>query len=239
MKINLLVEGGNMTPSPAIAQKIGPLGMDMGKIISEVNKATSSFKGTKVPVELDVNTSTKTFKIHVSTPPVSELLKKEMKLEKASGDHKNLKVANMAIEQVIAVALMKMPGMLDKDIKKAVKSVVGTCVSLGILIENKPAKEVAQEVAQGKYDKEILSSKNVASNEKLKELNQYFSQLKSKQDSALKKAQEEKAAADEAAKAAKAAAPAPAPAKTDAKASAKSTSAKPAPSAKPAAKPKK
>ncbi|MEK6891048.1 MAG: 50S ribosomal protein L11 [Nanoarchaeota archaeon] len=201
MKINLMVEGGAMTPGPAIAQKIGPLGIDMGKVISEVNKATEQFKGTKVPVELDVNTSTKTFKIHVSTPPVSQLLKKEFKLDKGSGDHKNVKVANVAIEEVIAVAKIKLPGMLEKTLKNAVKTVVGTCVSLGILIESKPAKEVAKEVTQGKYDNEIASEKTQVSDEKKKELDKFFTQFKAKQESALKKAEEEKTAA-EAAKAA-------------------------------------
>lgn len=235
MIVSLLVEGGAMSPGPAIAQKIGPLGMDMGKIISEVNKATESFKGTKVPVELDINTSDKTFKIRVSTPPVAELLKKEIKLDKGSGDHKNVKVANIAIEQVISVAKMKLPGMLDKDLKKAVKSVTGTCVSLGILIENKPAKDVAIEIEEGVYDKEIKSSKTDVSPEKKKELETFFTQLRSKQESMLKKAEEEKAAT-EAAKTAAAPVATPVAATTKSAAGAK-PEAKAA--AKPAAKPKK
>lgn len=241
MKVNLLVDGGAMIPGPAIAQKVGPLGVDMGKVISEVNKATEAFKGTKVPVELDINTSTKTFKIHVSTPPVSQLLKKELKLDKGSGDHKNIKVANIGIEQVIAIAKIKLPGMLEKNLKQAVKTIVGTCVSLGILIENKTAKEVAQELAQGKYDREIASEKTQLSEEKRKELEKYFSQVKAKQESALKKAEEEKASA-EAAKVAAAPTAATATATTPAtgKTTGKSEEAKPvagkAASGKPAAK---
>ena len=63
MIIKLLVEGGDMKPGPAIAQKIGPLGINMGKIIQEVNEQTKSFKGMKVPVILDVDTKTKSFTI--------------------------------------------------------------------------------------------------------------------------------------------------------------------------------
>jgi large subunit ribosomal protein L11 len=77
MIIKLLVEGGNMKPNPAIAQKLGPLGINIGKVIQDVNNATSSFQGLKVPVELDVNAKTKNFSIHVSSPPVSGLIKKE------------------------------------------------------------------------------------------------------------------------------------------------------------------
>ena len=32
MIIKLLVDGGNMKPGPALAQKLGPLGLNMGKI---------------------------------------------------------------------------------------------------------------------------------------------------------------------------------------------------------------
>ena len=41
--IKILVEGGNMTPGPAVAQQLGPMGVNMGKVISEVNEATHEF----------------------------------------------------------------------------------------------------------------------------------------------------------------------------------------------------
>lgn len=194
MIVNLLVEGGAMTPGPALAQKLGPLGIDIGKVISDINKATASFKGTKVPVELNVDASKKTYTIKVSTPPVAGLLKKELNIEKASGDHKKIQVGNLAIEQIISVANAKLPEMLEKNLKSAVKTVVGSCVSLGIMIENKPAVEVAKEVEEGIYDKEIKSVKTEVSPEKRKELDKFFTQLKQKQELQLKKAEEEKAA---------------------------------------------
>jgi large subunit ribosomal protein L11 len=208
MIVNLLVEGGAMAPGPALAQKLGPLGMDIGKVISEVNKATASFKGTKVPVELNVDPVKKTFTIKVSTPPVPGLLKKESGIDKGAGDHKNVKVGNLAIEQVISVAKAKLPEMLEKDLKAAVKTVVGSCVSLGILIENKSAVDVAKEVAEGIYDKEIKAGKTEVSPEKKKELDAFFKQLKSKQEAIKKKVEEDKLAAETAAKAAEAAKPA-------------------------------
>ena len=58
MQIKLLVDGGEMKPGPAIAQKIGPLGLNMGKIISDINTATKDFKGMKLPVELNINEKT-------------------------------------------------------------------------------------------------------------------------------------------------------------------------------------
>ena len=78
MIVKLLVEGGNMTPGPAIAQQLGPMGINIGQVISKINQATAGFKGTKVPVELDINPKTKSYDIMVFSPPVAELIKKEL-----------------------------------------------------------------------------------------------------------------------------------------------------------------
>lgn len=199
MIIKLLVEGGSMKPGPAISQKLGPLGINLGKVMQDVNKSTESFKGLKVPVELDVNPKTKTFSVKVSSPPVAELLKKELGLELGSGSAKKIKVGNLSIEQVISISKTKLDHMLAKDLKKAVKSVVGSCVSLGILVEDKEAKEIEQDIVAGKYDKEIKEEKTQAAPEKLQKLSQYFSEVKRKQDDMLKKEEEAKAAAEAAA----------------------------------------
>ena len=155
MQIKLLVEGGSMKPGPALSQKLGPIGININQIIQKVNEATKDFNGLKVPVELDIDTSTKEFDVKVFSPPVSELLKKELGIEKASGMQIKTKVANASIEQIISVAKTKLQNMLCKDLKAAVKTVVGSCVSLGVLIESKPASEIEQEIDEGKYDKEI------------------------------------------------------------------------------------
>lgn len=59
MQVKLLVEGGSMKPGPALSQKLGPLGININHVIQQVNDSTKSFEGLKVPVELDINASTK------------------------------------------------------------------------------------------------------------------------------------------------------------------------------------
>ena len=169
MKIKLLTEGGNLTPNPRLSQKLGPIGLNMGQVIKEVNKATTEFKGLKVPVELDINPLSKEFDVKVFSPPVSELLKKELGIEKGSGAQKKIQVANASIEQIISVAKTKFPDMLSKDLKSAVRNVIGTSVSLGILIENKNPEEIQEEISQGKYDKEIQEEKTQTDEEKKKQ----------------------------------------------------------------------
>ncbi len=183
-----------MQPGPAVAQKLGPMGINMGKVISSVNEATQEFKGLKVPVELDVDSGTKEFQVKVFSPPVSELVKKELGIEKGSGEHNKIKAGNLAIEQVIKVAKTKKENMLDKDLKKAVKSVLGACISLGVLVENEDPKKVTEQVISGKYDKEIEGIKTEVDEEKKKKLEDFYTEIKEKQDAILKKEEEEKAA---------------------------------------------
>lgn len=224
MIIKLLVEGADMKPNAAISQKLGPIGINIGKVISNVNKATSSFKGMKIPVELDVNSKTKSFSIQVSSPPTAELLKKELGIELGSGQAKKIKVGNLAIEQIIKIAKIKQENMTASSLKAAVRSVVGSCVSLGILIENKEAKEIEREILEGKFDSEINSEKTEADEDKKKNIAEFFSKLKSKQDEMLKKEEEAKKAEEEA----KAAKPAATPAAGATPAGEKKTEAAPA-----------
>ena len=212
MLIKLLIDGGDMKPGPALSQKLGPLGINMGQIISKVNDSTKDMKGLKVPVEVEVEPSTKTFEVRVFSPPVSELLKKELGIEKGSGLQKKFKIANASIEQVISVAKTKLQNLLCRDLKSAVKVVVGTCGSLGVLIENKPASEIEKEIDEGKYDKEIKEERTEASPEKKKKIAEFFEKVKEEQEKIIKQeqaAKEAEAAEKEAAAGATAEQPAP------------------------------
>ena len=202
MEIKLLIEGGNMTPGPAVAQQLGPMGINLGKVISEVNSATQDFKGMNVPVILEINPKTKNFTISVSSPPTSELIKKELNIEKASGNRIKEKAGNIAIEQIIKIAKTKHQNMLAKDFLGAVKSVIGSCMSLGLLIENKEPKQVIDEL-NTKYKKEIEQQKTEVSPEKKAKLEKFFSSIKSKQEAIAKKEEEEKAAEEKKAEEAK------------------------------------
>lgn len=196
MQVKLLVEGGNMQPGPSLSQKIGPLGINIGKIIQRVNEATKNFHGLKVPVELDVDTKTKDFEIKIFSPPVSELLKKELGIEKGSGTQHKLYAANASIEQIISIAKTKLPNLLCKDLKSAVKTVIGTCASLGILVENQLAAELGHQIAGGKFSKEIEEERTETSPEKKAELDKYFEEIKTKQEQVIQQEEAAKAAAE-------------------------------------------
>lgn len=191
MIIKLLAEGGAMKPGPALSQKLGPAGIPVNMVIQKVNEATKNFSGMKVPVELDIDVGTKNINVNVFSPPVSELLKQSLGAEKGSGDQKNLQIGNASIEQIISVAKTKTPNLLCKDLKASVKIVLGSCVSLGILVESKSPIEVIREVEKGKYDKEIHGEKTETPEKKKEELKKYFDEVKLKQEKLIKARQAE------------------------------------------------
>jgi len=195
--IKLLVEGGKMAPGPAVAQQLGPMGINMGKVISDVNVATSEFKGVTLPVHLTIDSETKEVSIKVLSPPTSELIKKELKIEKASGARLKQRVGNFAIEQVILVSKAKHDHMLSNDFIATVKSIIGTCQALGVLIENKEAKEILEEISEGKYSEEISAMKTDVNSEKRKELDDYFAGIEAEQEAVQKAEEAEKAAEEE------------------------------------------
>jgi large subunit ribosomal protein L11 len=193
-QIKSLVEGGKATAGPPLGPALGPLGVPINKVIEEINAKTKDFAGIQVPVTVTVDPKTKAFEIEVGTPPVSSLIKRELSLEKGAANAKEEKVADMVIEQVNKIALMKESTLKTGSFKAAVKTIVGTCVSMGIMVEGKPAKEALIEIDDGKYDDKINSKKTELSDEERKRLEEE----KAKLGAEIAKAREaEQAIADE------------------------------------------
>lgn len=182
--IKLLVEGGKMTPTPAIAQQLGPMGINIGQVISDVNSKTGDFKGINVPVILKVDNKTKNYTIEVLSPPTSELLKKELGITKASGNRIQIQVGNIAMERIIFVAKQKHVNMLSRSLLASIKSVLGTCQAMGVLVDNKEVKEILRDIRDGKYDAMIKAEKIVVDDEKKDELKEFFSKIEKSQEAA-------------------------------------------------------
>ena len=169
-KVEVLVEGGKATAAPPLGPALGPMGVNIGQVVSDINKKTSSFAGMQVPVKIFIDKETKQYEIFIGTPPTSGLIKKEANLEKASGKAKHEMVADILIEQIIKIAKMKEGATLGKTLKERVKEVVGTCQSMGILVEGKHAKETMRDIEAGMFDEEIRLEKTELTAEELARL---------------------------------------------------------------------
>ena len=87
--VKTMVEGGKATTGPPLGPALGPLGLNLGQVIKDINEQTKSFAGMQVPVTVNVvDPSTKKYEIIIGIPPTSALLKKEAGIAKGSGKNK-------------------------------------------------------------------------------------------------------------------------------------------------------
>ncbi|MFH1752498.1 MAG: 50S ribosomal protein L11 [archaeon] len=154
-EISVLIEGGKASPAAPLGPALGPMGVDIGRVVAEINSKTKDFAGMKVPVKVLVDNATKGFKIEVGSPPVSALIKKELNLKIAAKNPKEEVVGNLSIEQVKKIAEMKLDNLNSYTLKSAVKEIVGACDSMGVTIEGKKARDMQKELKAGKFDSKL------------------------------------------------------------------------------------
>lgn len=153
--VESLINGGQATAGPPLGPALGPLGVNVLAVVNKINELTSSYAGMRVPVKITVDVDTKEFEIEVGMPTTSALIVKEAGIQKGSGAPNTETVGNISFEQVVKIAKIKMPALLARNLKAAVKEIVGTCLSMGVTIDQKNPKSVLKEIDEGKYDEFI------------------------------------------------------------------------------------
>jgi len=147
--LEILVEGGKATPGPPLGPALGPLGLNIGQVVKEINEKTKNYEGMQVPVKLTVDPKTKQYTITIGTPPVSALIKKELGIEKGSGSPKATKVGDLNMSQVKKIANMKIQDSLSPNLRAMVLEVLGSCVSMGVTVEGSDPKEIQKKIENG------------------------------------------------------------------------------------------
>ena len=150
--VQVLIPGGKATPGPPIGPSLGPLGINVKKVVDDMNAQTASYNGMMVPVTIIVDEN-KNVILEVGTPPTSALILMEAGLEKGSSTGEV--VGNLTILQAVKIAQMKREKSLSYELRNTVKEVLGTCVSMGISVDGKAPKEVQRAIDEGNYDSQI------------------------------------------------------------------------------------
>ncbi|RLE48178.1 MAG: 50S ribosomal protein L11, partial [Candidatus Methanomethylicota archaeon] len=132
------------------------LGVNIMQVVNRINELTKEFSGMRVPVTVTVDIDTKEFEVSVGVPTTTALIIRELKVEKGSGLPHEKKIGNLSIEQIVKIALIKRKQLLAKNLKGAVKEVLGTCLSMGVTVEGKDPRVVQKEIDAGKYDEILL-----------------------------------------------------------------------------------
>ena len=151
--VEVLIGGGKASSGPPLGPALGPLGVNIKEVVSSVNELTKDYAGMEVPVKITIDGGK--VNITVGTPPTAALIKKELGIEKAKTDSTSDYTGDISLEQLKEIAKKKKEGMLASSLKKAVKEIIGTCVSMRVKVEGKDAKEIQKEIDEGKYDEVI------------------------------------------------------------------------------------
>ena len=147
-EIGLMIEGGKATAGPPLGPALGPLGVNAGQVVAQINEATKDFEGITVPVKVIVDAKKKVT-IEVGRPPTSQLILKETGIEKGAGTPE--KVGDLTVEQAVKIAKNKMDQMMVHDLKKAVVQVMGTCKSMGITVSGLDPSEAIRKILSGEF----------------------------------------------------------------------------------------
>jgi large subunit ribosomal protein L11 len=146
--IEVLVPGGKASPGPPIGPALGPLGINIKAVVDDINAQTASYNGMQVPVKVIVDDK-KNVTLEVGIPPASALVLIEAGIEKGSSGEET--VGNITVAQAIKIAKMKRQSSLSYELKNTVKEVLGTCLSMGVTVDEKPAREVQKAIDAGEY----------------------------------------------------------------------------------------
>lgn len=149
--VEALVQGGKANPGPPLGPALGPLGINIKEVVEKINEKTRDYNGMQVPVKIIV-ADDKSVEIEVGTPPTSALVMQEAGIRKGSGTSGSEVVGNLSIQQVAKIARMKKESVLSYDLKATMKEVMGTCVPMGVTIENMAPKECQKALSEGSFE---------------------------------------------------------------------------------------
>ena len=129
--VKLQIPAGQATPAPPVGTALGPHGVNIMGFVKEFNARTQAQMGTILPVELTIY-SDKSFTFITKTPPAAILIKKELGLDKGSGQPNRNKVGKLTKEQVRKIAEVKLPDLNCDSLESAMNMVAGAARSMGV-----------------------------------------------------------------------------------------------------------
>ena len=129
IKVNL--KAGEATPAPPLGPALGQHGVAIMDFVKAYNDRTAEMKGQVIPAVITVYED-RSFDFEIKKAPVSEMIKKELGLEKGSGNMPRDLVGTLTDAQITKIAQEKMVDLNCEDLEAAKKIVAGTARSMGV-----------------------------------------------------------------------------------------------------------
>lgn len=131
--IKLQVPAGKATPSPPIGPALGQHGVNIMEFCKSFNAQTQDQDGLIIPVVITVYAD-RSFTFITKTPPAAVLIKKQIGLDKGSGEPNKNFVGEITRAQLEEIAKIKLVDMNCYDIDAAVRIISGTARSMGVKV---------------------------------------------------------------------------------------------------------
>jgi len=132
--VRLQIPAGKANPAPPIGTALGPQGVNIMMFCKEYNARTADQAGMVIPAEITIYED-RSFTFITKTPPVPDLLKKAISVEKGSATPNKTKIGSINRAKLREIAELKMKDLNAIDIEGAEGMIVGTARSMGITIE--------------------------------------------------------------------------------------------------------
>ncbi len=132
--IKLQIPGGKANPAPPVGPALGQHGVNIMDFCKTFNEKTKSQMDMITPVVITVYQD-RSFTFITKTPPVSVLIKKELKLESGSKMPQKDKVAKISKETIKKIAEIKLSDLNCISLESAMSQVTGTAKSMGVEVE--------------------------------------------------------------------------------------------------------
>ena len=133
--LKLNAPAGEATAGPPLGPALGQHGLPIIDFVKAFNERTANQKGNIIPVVINVYEN-RTFSFITKKPPVAEMIKKTLGIEKGSGVPHRDKVGKLTKSQVQQIAKDKMADLNTSKEESAEKIVAGVARSMGVEISD-------------------------------------------------------------------------------------------------------
>lgn len=131
LKLNL--PAGKANPAPPVGPALGQHGVAIMQFCNQYNEKTKQMQGV-IPAVVTIYED-RSFTFELKKPPVSELIKKALNLDKGSQTPGRDMVATLTDSQIEAIAKDKLEDLNANSLAAAKKIVAGSARSMGIKVE--------------------------------------------------------------------------------------------------------
>jgi len=132
--VKLQIPAGKANPAPPVGPALGQHGLNIMAFCKQYNERTASQAGSIIPVEITVYED-RSFTFVTKTPPVSDLVKRALGIEKGSGTAGHESAGKLSRAQVREIAQIKLKDLNATSIEAAERVVEGAARSMGIEVE--------------------------------------------------------------------------------------------------------